>query len=344
LHPYYATIVGIQQLWPSEAVRLFAVVFDGEKKTESTRGQRIMWRCEIQGEKAEAALRRLLPFLLLKRSQAILLLEVAQLRPRRRGRASPSNTAYARMEMIRRELRGLHEGSRQSAREALPVNPLWGGYPELSPNALGWSRGQTLAYLAGIMDSDGNFRVEKRRVKGMIAPHYRTNVRCAQVSPSPAVELLARVFGGRTVLRSSRKLNHRSLVSWSVNDRTADGAVRALLPHLRVKWMEACLLLELRQLKAQGKKGLTHWVHRTRWQRPIKMRKRCYTPEQVAEFERIRQAVPALHSRDLRGLRIPQEQFTSRGHPGSSQSRRGLTGSGSGPRRRDTRKSLPRGT
>jgi len=297
-HPYYASVIGLQQLWPIDAVRLFATSFGAHTRTESTRGQRIISRCEIQGGKAEAALRRILPFLLLKRSQAILLLEVAQFRPHRRGRASLADTAYDRMRIIRRELLNLHEGSRPSTAEALPVDSRWSGYPELSPDALGWSREQLHAYLAGIIDSDGNLRVEKRHAKGMISPHYRISVRCAQVSPSPALELLGRVFGGRPTLKRSRKLNHRDLVCWSAHDKCAAVAIRALLPHLPVKWAEACLLLELRQLKAQGKEGLTECVHRTRWQRPIKMRKRCYTSEQVAQFERIRRAVQALHSPD----------------------------------------------
>ncbi len=300
-HPYYAAVVGLQQLCPSEAVKLFAAAFGGRIRADSTTGGRAIWRCEIMGETAAAALRRLLPFLILKRRQAILLLEVVRQRPHRRGRANPKDPFHEKVKTIRRGLLSLHDGTWQDSDEDRLVSPLWDGYAELCPKVLGWSQQQLAAYLAGIMDSDGNFRVEKRRVRDMVGPHYRISLRCAQVLPSPAVDLLGKVFGGRPVLKRSKRPGHRDLVSWSLHDRKAVAAIRALLPHLRVKWAEACLLLELRRLKARGKEGLTVWVHRTRWQRPITMRKRYYTPDQVAQFERIRQAVASLHSPDLKG-------------------------------------------
>ena len=124
-------------------------------------------------------------------------------------------------------------------------------------------REQLLSYLAGIIDSDGNLRIEKRRVKRMIGPHYRINIRCGQVLPSPAVELLAGTFGGRVGLRKSHRPNHRDLATWSLHDKSAEPAIRALLPYLVVKKTEALYLLELRRLKAQGKQGTTEWCTRT---------------------------------------------------------------------------------
>lgn len=162
-----------------------------------------------------------------------------------------------------------------------------------------WSPGKTLAYLAGIMDSDGNFRIEKKNVKGMLVPNYRINIRASQVIPSPAIELLAKTFGGRARTKKSNRPTQRNLAHWSLHDKSAADAISALLPYLVVKRGEAARLLELRRRKARGKQGLTEWVHRNRWQRPVRMRKRCYTPEQVAEFERIRREVNALHSGDV---------------------------------------------
>lgn len=301
VHPYYASVVGVQQLWPSEAVSLFATIFGGTMmKPQAAPRRRLMARCEIRGGKAEAATRRLLPFLLLKKGQAILVLEIARLRPHRHGRARPTETAYDDMERVRQAMLSLHDGSWPSVDARLPVASCLSGYHELSPDELGWSREQLFAYLAGIIDSDGSLRVEKRRVKGMLAPQYRISIRCAQVTPSPAVELLAKTFGGRLAFKKPSRPQHRELVSWSLHDKGAVPAIKALLPYFRVKHLEAYHLLELRGLKAHGKQGLTEWEHRTRWQRPIRMRKRCYTPDQVAEFERIHRAVQALHSRNLR--------------------------------------------
>lgn len=296
VHPYYATVVGVSQLWPGEAVRIFASTFGGVVMDPRKNSVcRLMARCEIRGSKAESAARRLLPFLLLKRDQAILLLEVARLRSHRRGRVRDSGAACAQMERVRQALWWSHDGTGWS-RNLFPLSRDLRGYEELTPDQLGWSREQLLSYLAGIIDSDGNLRIERRRVKDMIGPHYRINIRCGQVMPSRAVELLAKTFGGRLGVRKSRRASCRDMVTWSLHDRSAVPAIEALLPYLIVKQAEAFLLLDLRRLKAKGKKGVTEWEHPNRWRESVKMRKRCYTSEQVAEFERIFRTVQALHS------------------------------------------------
>src|SRR5207249_10522008 len=113
VHPYYATTVGVSQLWPGEAVRTFATVFEGvimDPKKISV--GRLMARCEIRGSKAESAARRLLPFLQLKREQAILLREIGRLRPRRRLRVRERGAACVLMEGVRQALRSSHDGTR----------------------------------------------------------------------------------------------------------------------------------------------------------------------------------------------------------------------------------------
>lgn len=295
VHPYYATTVGVSQLWPGEGVRIFAAALGGfiEDPRKISIG-RWMARCEVRGSKAESAARRLLPFLQLKRNQAILLLEIGRLRPGR-ARVRDRGVACSEMEEVRQALRRSHDGIDRAGKLG-PSLPSFEGYQQLTPEQLGWTRKQLLSYLAGIIDSDGNLRIEKRRVKGMIGPHYRINIRCGQVLPSRAVELLAATFGGRVGLSKSRRPNQRDLATWSLHDKMAEPAIRALLPYLVVKKTEALHLLQLRRLKAEGKQGVTEWVHANRWRDSVRMRKRCYTTSRVAAFERIRQAVLALHS------------------------------------------------
>jgi hypothetical protein len=281
-------------------------------RPQRTSTGRLMARCEVRGPRAESAARRLLPFLVLKKNQALLLLEVARIRPRRHGKALPAETAYYQMELIRLALSSVQSGSWRSG-VPLPIPPLAQGLHELGPTEFGWSGEELLAYLAGVIDSDGSLRVEKRRAMRMIGPHYRINIRCAQVKPSRAVDLLAQTFGGRVGAKESTHPGHRPLASWSLHDGSAALAVEALLPYLRVKHREAQLLLELRALKTRGKDGITIWTHRTRGPRAIPMRKRCFTPEQNAEFERIFRAVQLLH----RG--VPAET-------GSDQTRAAVSG------------------
>jgi len=257
---------------------------------------------------AEAALKSLLPYLLVKGKQALLLVEFNSIKAApKRGSVTYSFqhrwgfpvTAHRRcfstdqleeMDGVRARLIATHEG-----REG----PLNGVEVPVTPEEKArdhWTREETLAYLAGIMDSDGNFRVVKMRVPEMLWPHYRINIRASQVTPSPAIELLAKTFGGKMTIWRTTRPNHRDLVGWGLHDGRAAAAINALYPYLVVKKHEAELLLELRQLKAQGKKGLTEWDHPNRWHTSVTMRKRCYTSDQVAEFERIHREVQALHS------------------------------------------------
>lgn len=304
----YSPQIGIQQLWPGEAVSLFAATFGGRMTKPMTRpGFQAMARCELHTRKAEVATERLLPFLLIKAEQAAILLELCRLKREskkgvctftfqsRRGttvtRSKPAFSTAQRnaMGLLRERLLELHEGRRLGS--ALAENRINGVLP------ISLDAEETLAYLAGIMDSDGSFRVERRRAKGMLGLHYRINMRAAQVAPSAAIDLFAKTFGGHTSLTKSKVANHRDLVSWSIYDRKAEAAIEALFPYLIIKRREAALLLQLRRLKAEGKKGLTEWTHRTRGPGLHIMHKRCYSPEQNAEFERIRLAVQALRPR-----------------------------------------------
>ena len=304
----YQIQIGIQQLWPGEAVLLFAQTFGGNMKPMVWPGHRTIARCELHSRRAAAALSQLSPYFLVKREQSLLLLELGKLKAQpkegrfpysfvnhggvriTRSRPCPSVDQLARMDRLRSLLIALHDGGQA----ALDVECDY-EVSKCGPR-IPWTREETLAYLAGIMDSDGSFRVVKKRVSEMLSPHYRINIRAAQVAPSPAIELLAWTFGGKMAIRRSRKPNHRDLVSWGLHDRSAAAAINVLYPYLVVKKHEAELLLELRQLKAQGKKGITEWVHANRWHPSVTMRKRCYTQDQVAEFERIHLEVQALHS------------------------------------------------
>src|SRR5881628_686560 len=111
--------------------------------------------------------------------------------------------------------------------------------------------------------------------------------------------------------QESQSPNERDLVSWSLRDSAAMRAVEALALYVIVKLAEANLLLDLRRLKAEGKHGETEWVHANRWRDSVKMRKRCYTSEQVAAFERIYRAVQALHSAAPNSYRlVPAAELT----------------------------------
>ncbi len=299
-HPYYAPVVGLAQLWPGEAVRVFADTFGGAVKQVITPKGTLMARCEVRGKVAESAARRLAPFLLVKRYQVLLFLEAIRLRPKRRGRTLPTERGHERVEKIREALVSLQRGQWDFSRARLPLGPDAGPCGTAVPPQFTWAREATLAYLAGIMDSDGNFRICRKHVPDMRWPNYRVNIRCAQVEPSPAVELLSATFGGGITIVKDSRPDHRNLVAWNLFDGGASSAIEALLPYLRVKWVDACLLLQLRDMKSRGKADLTVWEHRNRWRLVAGMRKRSYSADQVAEFERVREALISHHAGAVR--------------------------------------------
>src|SRR2546428_6061427 len=183
VHPYSAATVGVSQLWPGEGVRIFAAAFGGfiEDPRKISVG-RWMARCEVRGSKADRAARRLLPFLQLKRDQPILLLEMGRLRPVR-VRVRDLGAACSEMEEVRQALRRSHDGIDRAGKLG-PSLPSFEGYHQLTPEQLGWTRKQLLSYLAGIIDSDGNLRIVKRRGKRRIRPHFQINILCGHGFPS----------------------------------------------------------------------------------------------------------------------------------------------------------------
>lgn len=289
--PYYRIKIGVKQLWPGQGLRLIASVLGGRVAFERrAQGQRHMARWELYSSAARDAIIRVKPYLLLKRRQADLLLKTFRLIEMN---SAPTGRTRQRVERNRDTIQHLN-------RHEIP-------YPEGRQSTKGSLEQVThviekeqlrspYAYLAGVMDSDGSFKIERRRVKGMINPHYRIKIAAAQVAPSPAIELLAEVFGGTIRVRNYDGPSYKAMTRWSLYDKSAVPALEALLPHLVIKTPQARLLLQMRQLKAKGKLGTTEWVHKTRWQRPIKMRKRCYSPEQVREFDRLYRIVKALHN------------------------------------------------
>ncbi len=293
-HPYYQAKIGVKQLWPGQALRFLARTLGGKVVREPQRpGLRPIGRWERYDRGAKLAIKQLLPYLQVKREQAVLLLELQELKGNRRGEPE---LRFSSMERIRQRVLSLNRGRiKRQADPSRRKNRNW----VAEVNEV-----EVLAYLAGVMDSDGSFKIEKRRAKGMINPFYRIKVGAGQVAPSPAIELLAETFGGTIRVRGDGRKGHRPLARWSLFDRSAVPALEALLAYVVIKAPQARLLLQLRELKAKGKLGTTEWVHPTRWHRPIKMRKRCYSKAQVRAFDRLYRTVKALHG-DSPPLSLP---------------------------------------
>jgi hypothetical protein len=110
----------------------------------------------------------------------------------------------------------------------------------------------TLAYLAGVIDSDGSIGI-KRSTYGMRhgnggQPTYSERVMCRQVSPE-AVDLLRATFGGYRGTTAASAPRGKPLHSWQVTDLKAVACLQALRPFLLVKAAQADNALALRVVK-----------------------------------------------------------------------------------------------
>ena len=115
----------------------------------------------------------------------------------------------------------------------------------------------TLAYLAGVLDSDGTIGVKRNtysvRVVGDSAqPTYSERIHIRQVERA-ALEVFAATFGGNIGITDPTAKRGRPLWNWGQTDRKAATTLVALLPYLRIKRAQAENCLILRDLKERSK-------------------------------------------------------------------------------------------
>ena len=115
----------------------------------------------------------------------------------------------------------------------------------------------SLAYLAGVLDSDGTIGVKRNtygvRVIGDSAqPTYSERIHIRQVERA-ALDLFAATFGGKIGVTDPNAKRGRPLFNWGQTDRKAASTLAALLPYLRIKRAQAENCLALRAVKERSK-------------------------------------------------------------------------------------------
>ena len=116
-----------------------------------------------------------------------------------------------------------------------------------------------LAYLAGIIDGEGCIRIAKLSQTSSQGLHpYHAIVNCGMTNPL-AVELLHQTFGG-SIRNTNATCKNASpckpLRYWYLNGTNGVAqALRVLYPYLRVKKMQAALLLDFCLNKTDGRKS-----------------------------------------------------------------------------------------
>lgn len=110
----------------------------------------------------------------------------------------------------------------------------------------------TLAYLAGVLDSDGFITIKRDEAPKCPGSFTHTeHIGVGQTSPA-AVQIFADLFGGGIKVRTRKGFEERwqPIHYWVLHNRRAAECVAALRPYLRVKTAQADLLLGIRASKS----------------------------------------------------------------------------------------------
>ncbi len=115
----------------------------------------------------------------------------------------------------------------------------------------------TLAYLAGVLDSDGTIGVKRntysvRVIGDSTQATYSERIHIRQVTRE-AVDLFAATFGGNVTPEEPHAKRGRPLWKWGQTDLKAAATLAALLPYLRIKRAQAENCLALRSIKNASK-------------------------------------------------------------------------------------------
>jgi len=121
-------------------------------------------------------------------------------------------------------------------------------------------KNETLAYLAGAMDSDGWFSIKKsdyktRVIKDCYYPTYQAKVGLKQVTPQ-IPNLLHSIFRGSLRKEKGQSENSKELFVFECNNQQAIAFCKTLLPFLVVKKQQAKIILELEETR--NRKYLMH--------------------------------------------------------------------------------------
>lgn len=116
-----------------------------------------------------------------------------------------------------------------------------------------------LAYLAGVIDSDGSIGIKKstysmRVVGDSKQPSYSERVSIKQVEPE-AIDLAYSLFGGYKFRQKPSAPNGKFLNGWQVTDKKAIAVIKAILPFLRIKKKQALNCISLRKIKNDSRKS-----------------------------------------------------------------------------------------
>ncbi|MBQ0867403.1 hypothetical protein [Streptomyces sp. RK75] len=149
-----------------------------------------------------------------------------------------------------------------------------------------------LAYLAGVIDSDGYITVHRSLRNGKA--YYAARIGIAGTRRQPH-DLAVSLWGGRVSRYEPKSPRHRAQYQWSRTGDTAAIAITQIQPHLRVKREQARLALEAQEHVVFG-----------RGENPYPWMPADYDPEPL--LARLRDEVVHVLNQDRRAAAITPRQ------------------------------------
>jgi len=100
-------------------------------------------------------------------------------------------------------------------------------------------------YLAGFIDAECCFTINKYTPKSRPNPVYKIVLECNNSSPEIFYWLYQRFGGSLTFLeRSKKNPKHRNQINWKLSGKKLSSVLPNVLPHLRVKNKQCALLIK----------------------------------------------------------------------------------------------------
>lgn len=153
-----------------------------------------------------------------------------------------------------------------------------------------------LAYLAGVMDSDGCFIIVKREQppKSGISPCYYEKCSLKQKEPE-AVELIYKTFGGHLRIDQPKMKNAKPLHSLQLSNIIAHNFIKSIYPYLRIKKVRAKVLLDLREKIETKETRKQKCPQKNRWGKTAIYTKDVLTRREIKAREKLFQKIKFLN-------------------------------------------------
>src|SRR5574343_197590 len=167
-----------------------------------------------------------------------------------------------------------------------------------------------LAYLAGVIDSDGSITigVDKCNRGGCGNPGTHPKffeIVAVRQCDTEAIDLAQKLFGGNVAIGKPGSLRGRPSYDWVAYGPRACTVVETLLPYLRIKRKQAELVLALREIKNRGREANTYLdetpiMVRGRYGNMRPLRRRFLKPEVLAEYKSLVLQIRSMNDSRLR--------------------------------------------